>query len=238
MKTVLVTGGSRGIGRAIVSALTSAGYSVAFTYKSSAEAALSLASECGALAIRADSSVPSEIEKAVATVTEKLGSPDILINNAAISSFSLLSELSLEEWENTLAVNLTAPFLYSRAVIPHMVSEKWGRIINIGSVWGLVGSSCEAHYSATKAGLIGLTKALAKELGPSGITVNAIAPGVIRTDMNSALDAESLDALTDETPLMRLGEPSEIARAVLFLIGEGGDFITGDVMNVSGGFVI
>ena len=238
MKTVLVTGGSRGIGRAIVSALTSAGYSVAFTYKSSAEAALSLASECGALAIRADSSVPSEIEKAVATVTEKLGSPDILINNAAISSFSLLSELSLEEWENTLAVNLTAPFLYSRAVIPHMVSEKWGRIINISSVWGLVGSSCEAHYSATKAGLIGLTKALAKELGPSGITVNAIAPGVIRTDMNSALDAESLDALTDETPLMRLGEPSEIARAVLFLIGEGGDFITGDVMNVSGGFVI
>ena len=238
MKTVLVTGGSRGIGRAIVSALTSAGYSVAFTYKSSSEAALSLASECGALAIRADSSVPSEIEKAVATVTEKLGSPDILINNAAISSFSLLSELSLEEWENTLAVNLTAPFLYSRAVIPHMVSEKWGRIINISSVWGLVGSSCEAHYSATKAGLIGLTKALAKELGPSGITVNAIAPGVIRTDMNSALDAESLDALTDETPLMRLGEPSEIARAVLFLIGEGGDFITGDVMNVSGGFVI
>ncbi len=238
MKTVLVTGGSRGIGRAIVSALADAGYSVAFTYKSSAEAALSLASECGALAIRADSSVPSEIEAAVAAVTEKLGAPDILINNAAISSFSLLAELSLEEWENTLAVNLTAPFLYSRAVIPHMVSEKWGRIVNISSVWGLVGSSCEAHYSATKAGLIGLTKALAKELGPSGITVNSIAPGVIRTDMNSALDAESLNALADETPLMRLGEPSEIARAVLFLIGEGGDFITGGVMNVSGGFVI
>ena len=238
MRSVLITGGSRGIGAELVRAFSNAGYRVAFTYKSSIREADSLASSHGALAIRADSEIPEEIDNAVLLAIRELGGVDVLINNAAISSFSLLSDLSLDEWDRTLAVNLTAPFLYSKAVIPYMVSKKSGRIINISSIWGLVGSSCEAHYSATKAGLIGLTKALAKELGPSGITVNAIAPGVINTEMNASLGEEALRALADETPLMRIGEASEVARAVLFLASDGASFITGDVMNVSGGFVI
>lgn len=238
MKTALVTGGSRGIGSEIVRALSRDGYKVAFTYKSSVDAAEALERECGALAIRADSEDRAAVAEAAARAEEWLGGIGLLVNNAAVSSFSLLTDLSDEEWDRTLAVNLTAPFLYSRAIIPGMVSRKDGRIINVSSIWGLVGSSCEAHYSATKAALIGLTKALAKELGPSGITVNAIAPGVINTDMNSALDGESIAALCDETPLMRIGEPSEVAKAVVFLAGEGGSFITGEVLNVSGGIVI
>ena len=238
MKTAFVTGGSRGIGREIVRALSKEGYSVAFTYKTSRTEAEALAAECGAIAVRADSANRTEIAEAARLAEERLGGIEVLVNNAAVSSFSLVTDLSDEEWDRTLAVNLTAPFLYSRAFIPGMVSRKSGRIINISSIWGIAGSSCEAHYSATKAGLIGLTKALAKELGPSGITVNAIAPGVINTDMNSSLDAESMAALREETPLMRIGEPSEIARAVLFLVGEGGSFITGEVLNISGGFVI
>lgn len=238
MKTVLITGGSRGIGAELVRAFREEGYRVAFTYKSSVTEAESLASLTGALPIRADSENPEEIEAAVKTAFGELGCIDVLINNAAISSFSLLSDLSLDEWERTLRINLTAPFLYSKAVIPAMVSKKAGRIINISSIWGLVGSSCEAHYSASKAGLIGLTKALAKELGPSGITVNAIAPGVINTEMNAALDKEALDSLADETPLMRIGECSEVAGAAIFLASDSSSFITGDVINVSGGFVI
>ena len=238
MKTVLVTGGPRGIGREIVRAFCKEGYKVAFTYKSSVAEAEALERECGAIAIRADSEDREAIAKAASEAQRALGGIGVLINNAAVSSFSLLSDLSDEEWDKTLAVNLTAPFLYCRAIIPGMVSRKSGRIINISSIWGLVGSSCEAHYSATKAALIGLTKALAKELGPSGITVNAIAPGVINTDMNAALDAEAISALCDETPLMRIGESSEVARAALFLAGDGADFITGDVLNVSGGIVV
>lgn len=238
MKTALVTGGSRGIGREIVKALSREGYKVAFTYKASAEAASVLESECGAIAIRADSESREDIARAVSVAVSELGGIGLLVNNAAVSSFSLLTELSDEDWDRTLAVNLTAPFLFCRAVIPGMVSRKSGRIINISSIWGITGSSCEAHYSATKAGLIGLTKALAKELGPSGITVNAIAPGVINTDMNSSLDAESMKALEEETPLERIGEPREVAAAVLFLAGDGGAFITGEVLNISGGIVI
>ncbi len=237
MKTVLVTGGSRGIGRETVLRFARLGYSVAFTYKSSMSEAESLARECGAIAICADSANPDEVLMAVKTCQSRLGSVDILVNNAAISSFSLLSDLSLDEWNETVAVNLTAAFLYSKAVIPDMVRRGWGRIINISSMWGLTGSSCEVHYSATKAGLIGFTKALAKELGPSGITVNAVAPGVINTDMNAALGEEDIAALREDTPLCRIGEPSEVAEAVVFLAGDGASFITGDVLNVSGGYL-
>ena len=208
MKTVLITGGSRGIGRAMVELFSKKGYLVAFTYKSSESIALELAENTGSLAIRADSASEEEINSAVDFVTEKLGKIDILINNAAVSSFSLLSDLTLSEWNETISVNLTAPFLYSKAVIPAMVRRGFGRIINISSMWGLVGACMEVHYSAAKAGLIGMTKALAKELGPSGITVNAIAPGVIATEMNDSLSEES------------------------------GGFITGEVLNISGGFVI
>lgn len=238
MKNVLITGGSRGIGRAMVELFASNGYSVAFTYKSSENEAKSLAEATGAIAIKADSASESDVLYAVNTAISELGSIDCLINNAGVSSFSLFTDITLDMWNEHLAVNLTGAFLYSKAVIPGMVARKEGRIINITSMWGITGSSCEVHYSTAKAGLIGMTKALAKELGPSGITVNAIAPGLIDTDMNRCLSDDDIRAIEDETPLMRIGTSSEVAKAALFLAGEGASFITGEVMNVSGGYLI
>lgn len=238
MKTVLITGGSRGIGRAMVELFSKNGYCVAFTYKNSENEAKSLAEATGAICIKADSALENEVVSAVKLAEEKLGHIDCLINNAGISSFSMFTDLTLEDWNRCIGVNLTGAFLYSKAVIPSMVSRKWGRIINVTSMWGLVGSSCEVHYSTAKAGLIGMTKALAKELGPSGITVNAIAPGVIETEMNKCLSEEDKAALCEETPVMRIGKPEEIAEAALFLAGDKAGFITGEVMNISGGFIM
>ena len=238
MKTVLITGGSRGIGRESVRTFSKNGYNIAFTYKSSREEAESLAKETGALAIMADSSKETDVISAVNKTIEAYGRIDCLVNNAAISSFSLFTDITLEDWNNMLGVNLTGAFLYSKYVIPDMLKRKMGRIINISSMWGLVGSSCEVHYSTAKAGLIGMTKALAKELGPSGITVNAVAPGVINTDMNAALSEDDREALINDTPLMRIGEPSDIAEAILFLADDKASFITGEVINISGGYVI
>lgn len=238
MKTVLITGGSRGIGKELVRHFTKNGYSVAFTFKSSVDEATALSLETGALAIRADSQIEADVKYAVRATIEQFGKIDCLVNNAAISSFSLFTDITLDEWNEMISVNLTGAFLYSKAVIPDMLKRKSGRIINITSMWGLVGSSCEVHYSATKAALIGMTKALAKELGPSGITVNAVAPGVINTEMNSKLNEEDREQLVNDTPLMRMGEPSDVAEAVFFLAEDGASFITGEVLNVSGGYVI
>ncbi len=238
MKKVLITGGSRGIGRAMVEHFSALGYKVAFTYKNSDEVAKELEKSTGALAIKADSMVEDQVVLAVRRAVEALGGIDILVNNAGVSSFSLLQDLSLDEWNRCIGTNLTAAFLYSREVIPLMVRRQAGRIINITSMWGLVGASCEAHYSAAKAGLIGFTKAMAKELGPSGITVNAIAPGVIATDMNSHLGKEDMYALIDETPVGRIGRVEDVAKMALYLASDDASFITGEVMNVSGGFVI
>lgn len=214
------------------------GFSVAFTFKSSFMAVEELVEETGAVAIRADSADEAQIIEAVRLAAESLGGIDILINNAGISSSSLLQDLSLSQWNECMSVNLTSVFLYSREVIPHMLKNHRGRIINISSIWGLVGASCEAHYSAAKAGVIGLTKALAKELGPSGITVNAIAPGVIDTAMNAHLAPEEMSELIDETPIGRIGKGADVAKAALFLASDEAEFITGDVLNVSGGFTI
>ena len=238
MKNILITGGSRGIGKAMVKAFSDKGYKVAFTYKSSLDEAESLSKETGALAIMADSAKENDVVKAVSTAANTLGGIDILINNAGISSFSLLQDLTLTEWNECMAVNLTSAFLYSREVIPYMLRSHEGRIINISSMWGLAGASCEVHYSAAKAGLIGFTKALAKELGPSGITVNAIAPGVIDTDMNSHLSGEDMKELSDETPVGRIGNAEEIAKAAIYLSSDDASFITGAVLNISGGLVI
>lgn len=237
MRNVLITGGSRGIGRAMVELFAAEGWRVAFTYLRSENEAKALAEKTGALAIRADAENENEILASVAEAEAAFGDIDCLINNAAISGFSLLTDVSTEEWNRFLRINLTAPFLYSRAVLPSMIRKQKGRILNISSMWGLVGASCEVHYSATKAGLIGFTKALAKEVGPSGITVNAIAPGVIETDMNRALSAEDLSVLKEETPVGRLGSPLEVARAALFLCSEEAGFITGEILNMSGGFI-
>lgn len=236
-KCVLIVGGSRGIGSNTVRVFAREGWRVAFTYKNSEEEALKLAQECGALAIKADSAKEEDINRAVECCASNFGGIDCLVNNAAISSFSLLTDVSLEEWRRIMATDLDAPFLYSKAVLPYMISKKSGRIVNVSSMWGLVGASCEVAYSTAKAGLIGFTKALAKEVGPSGITVNAVAPGVIDTDMNSHLLESDLDALADETPLCRIGSPQEVAEAIFFLASDKASFITGEVLNISGGFI-
>ena len=238
MKNVLINGGSRGLGRAMVELFSERGYSVAFTYRSSYAEASELAASTGALAIKADSSSENDVLRAVCTVEEEFGSVDILINNAAISSFSLFTDISYDDWRKIFSVNLDGAFLYSKRILPGMINRKQGRIINVSSMWGITGSSCEVHYSATKAALIGMTKALAKEVGPSGITVNCIAPGVIDTEMNAKLSEEDISALKDETPLMRIGTPREVAEAALFLAGDGAAFITGEVLSVNGGFLI
>lgn len=238
MKTVLITGGSRGIGEAAVRLFAKEGYAVAFTYKDSAERAASLAAECGALALRADSSSDDEIRLAVERAISELGHIDCLVNNAGVSMFGLICDTAPEEWDSLFRTNVTGAYLYSSYVLRDMIKRHSGRIINISSVWGLVGASYEVCYSSAKAALIGMTKALAKEVGPSGITVNAIAPGVIETDMNLSLSEDDLSALCEQTPLGRLGSPSEVAAAALFLASEGASFITGEVINISGGFVI
>jgi 3-oxoacyl-[acyl-carrier protein] reductase len=238
MKTVLVTGGSRGIGREIVRAFAACGHRVAFTYLNSEDEARALSAECGALAIKADCRSEAESVSAVERVISEYGKIDVLVNNAGISDFSLFTDITLENWNNIIATNLTSAFLYSRECVRDMLKRKSGAIVNLTSMWGIVGSSCEVAYSSAKAALIGMTKALAKELGPSGIRVNAVAPGVINTDMNKKIGKEDIEVLKDETPLMRIGEPFEIARAVLFLSSDESSFITGDVINASGGFIV
>ena len=238
MRTVLISGGSRGIGAEAVKLFSKNGYAVAFTYKNSKEEADLLSRKTGALAIRADSASEKEILSAVKEVEEKLGNVEILINNAAVSSFSLITDVTIEAWRDVFSVNLDAAFLYSKRVLPSMIRNRFGRIINVSSMWGTVGSSCEVCYSSTKAALIGFTKALAKEVGPSEITVNAIAPGLIDTDMNAALTDEDKREICEQTPLMRIGKPEEVAEAMLFLASEKAAFITGAVINVSGGLVV
>lgn len=237
-KKVLITGGSRGIGAECVRKFTSAGYSVAFVYNKSRDAAEKLARETGALAICADISVADEAKRAVKEAAEALGGIDILVNNAGIAHIGLFTDLTDDEWELICSTNLSSAIYVSREAAKYMISNHSGRIINIGSVWGRAGASCEVAYSATKAGLRGLTRALAKELGPSGITVNCIEPGVIDTEMNAALTDEVRASLIDETPLCRIGTPSDIAEAVFFLASDTASFITAQIIGVDGGFGI
>ena len=238
MKTLLVTGGSRGIGNAIVRMFSEAGYKVAFSYVSSEELARKLSEETGALAIKADSAVESQVISAVREAEASLGKIDCFINNAAVSSFSLFNGITLEAWQKTLDVNLNGAFLFARETSRGMIARHSGRIINISSMWGITGASCEVAYSTSKAAINGMTKALAKELGPSGITVNAIAPGLIKTDMNSCLSEEDMKAIIDDTPMMRIGTAEDVASLALFLAGESASFITGQIISVNGGYVI
>ena len=238
MSVVFINGGSRGIGRAMVELFSANGHKVVFSYNNSEQAALELAERTGARAIRADSSSEKDVERVCNILENEFYGVDILINNAAVSTFSIFTDLTLEAWRRTFAVNVDGAFMYCNKLVHSMINQKYGRIINISSMWGQVGSSCEVHYSASKAALIGMTKALAKELGPSGITVNCIAPGVINTDMNSALSETDLAELCIETPLMKIGEPNDVAETALFLASDKAGFITGAVINVNGGFVV
>ena len=228
---VIITGGSRGIGAACVSAFAEIGADIAFIYRSDDNSAKSLSDKTGAYALKADLSDAKAACDAVIKAIEHLGGVDILVNNVGVSSFGLLSDLTEEEYYRVIDTNLTSAVFSSKAVLGEMVRNKFGSIINISSMWGEVGSSCEVVYSASKAALIGFTKALAKELGPSGIRVNCITPGVIDTEMNSCLSKEVLDSLAEETPLGRIGKAEEIASAVLWLV-------TGQIIGVNGGMVI
>ena len=237
-KRVIVTGGSRGIGAEIVRCFTDEGATVAFLYRNSVEAADQLAKATGAIPVQCDLGDSYDAERAIQEAEGAIGGIDILVNNVGIARSCLLQDMNQKVWDELIAVNLTSVFVCCRLLIPDMIRQGSGRIVNISSIWGMVGASCETGYSAVKAGVIGLTKALAKELGPSGITVNCVAPGVIDTDMMKEYDEETKRSLADETPLGRLGTPRDIAQAVLFLSGEGGSFITGQVISPNGGFVI
>lgn len=236
MCTALITGGSRGIGAQTVCAFAAAGYRTAFFYLHSEAAARALAEETGACAIRCDVRSSASVAEGVAQAQRSLSHIDVLVNNAGIAQQKLFTDITDEEWHAMLDTHLTGAFLTCRAVLPGMISRRYGRIINVGSIWGQVGASCEVHYSAAKAGLIGLTKALAKEVGPSGVTVNCVCPGVIETDMLASFTAEDLAQLRDETPVERLGTPQDIARALLFLADEQAGFVTSQIIGVNGGF--
>jgi 3-oxoacyl-[acyl-carrier protein] reductase len=234
MKTALITGGSRGIGAACARELARQGCRVVINYVNSREKAEALAAELGGIAVQADVSDRAQAERMFQTV----GDVDILVNNAGIARQELFTDISPETWRRIFAVNVDGAFNCCQLALPHMIHEKRGKIINISSMWGITGGSCETAYSASKAAIIGLTKALAKELGPSGIQVNCVAPGVIDTDMNNNLTAEDMEALRQETPAGRIGAPEDVAAAVAFLASAGGDFITGQVISVDGGMVI
>ena len=235
---VLITGGSRGIGEACVRAFCEKGNSVAFLYHTSHERAQALANQTGAIAICADVADAKSATAATKEAIEKLGGIDVLVNNAGIAQIKLFGDITDEDWRKMIDTNLSGAFYTSREASRAMVAQHSGRIINIGSMWGKTGASCEVHYSASKAGLRGLTLALAKELGPSNITVNCIEPGVIDTEMNAALDESTRKELSDSTPLCRIGEAKEVADVVCFLASEGASFITGQIIGVDGGFAI
>ena len=234
MRTVIITGGSRGIGRAAVRRFAAQGDQVYFLYEKSEEAARQLAQETGTVAIPCDITDAAHVEE----VFGRFSSVDVLINNAGIADYHPINWTEPEVFRRVMDVNVTGAFLCAKAVLPAMLRRQAGVILNMSSMWGLVGASCEVAYSASKAAVIGLTKALAKELGPSGIRVNAVAPGVIATDMMKTITPEVMEALRQDTPLGRLGQPEDVANTLWYLASEQAAFITGEVINVSGGFVI
>lgn len=241
-KVALITGGSRGIGAAASKELARLGFTVAINYISHEKDAKDVLDDILALGgygkcFQADISDPGDVERLFCEVERQLGSVDVLINNAGIAHIGLLQDMTNEEIKHMTDVNLLGPIYCSKRAIPSMIHKKSGVIINVASMWGEVGASCESVYSACKAGVIGLTKALAKELGPSGIRVNCVSPGVIRTQMNSELSEEDMRQLCDETPLLRIGTPEDVGRTIAFLSGENASFITGQIVSVNGGII-
>ena len=240
---VLITGGSRGIGAATVLEFARAGYDVAFTWNSREDAAQDVVQQAlnpggRFVALHADVSDSAQVNAAVQEALQQFGSLQALMCCAGIAQQKLFTDLTDEDWHRMMGVDLDGVFYACRAVLPGMIRQKYGRILLVSSMWGQTGGSCEVHYSAAKAGVIGLTKALAKEEGPSGITVNCVAPGVINTDMVQVLGQETLDELAKETPLGRLGTPEDIAYAVSFFASERAGFLTGQVLTADGGFIV
>lgn len=238
MKNVLITGGTRGIGEALVKTFSVAGYRVMLNYIKSDDKAYKLKDEYDAVLLKYDITKEDNINKMCDFITSEYGGIDVLINNAGVSLIKMLQDTESEDYDFIFNTNMKSAYMLTRKTVPYMINKKSGKIINISSMWGIRGASCETVYSASKAAIIGFTKALSKELGPSNINVNCIAPGVILTDMNKSLDKETLDGLKEETPLERLGTPLDIAKTALFLASEDSSFITGQVICVDGGLTV
>ncbi len=242
MKNAVITGSARGIGAQTARLFAAEGYNVVINYNTSENDAAELCREIrlgggNSVAVQADVSKRKEAERLFDEAREAFGPIDVLVNNAGIAQIKLFTDISDEDYDRMFDCNVRSVFNCCQCVLPDMIHQKYGRIINVSSMWGVTGASCEVHYSASKSAVIGMTKALARELAPSGITVNAVAPGVIDTPMNSGFDSETMEALKNETPVGRLGTPEDVARAILFLADRGSDFITGQTIGIDGGFI-
>lgn len=238
----IVTGASRGIGAAAAKELAALGFCVVINYNRSESKALEVLNDIqskggSGIVFKADITNRDEVMQMMSTSISQYGRIDVLVNNAGIAQQKLFTDITQEDWDTMVSTNLSGTFNCCQAVLPFMIHEKSGKIINVSSIWGTEGASCEVHYSAVKAGIIGLSKALAKEVAPSGITVNCVAPGCIMTDMlTHDCDEDTIKQLADETPLGRIGTPLDVAKAIGFLASDRADFITGQVLGVDGGF--
>lgn len=240
-KTAIVTGGSRGIGAAIVHMLVKEGYNVVINYNKSEQEAKKIKEEFTSKGyyvetFKADVSKRKEVKKLVEFTIQKFKNIDVLINNAGISQTKLFTDITEEDWQKMIDTNLNSYFYMCQEIVPNMIHNKKGCIVNISSIWGITGASCEVHYSVAKAGVDALSKALAKELGPSGIRVNSIAPGIIDTDMNKHLNEKEIEQIEDEIPLCRIGKAKDIAKCVKWLVED--EYTTGQVISVNGGWNI
>lgn len=243
MSLAVITGASGGIGAEIAKRLSDDGFSVALIYNKNAEKSAALADEIrlsggSAEAYRCDIRNSGEVNAVTKKIECEFGEISVLVNNAGISVQKLFTDITDNDWLDMINTNLSGAFYFCRAVLPYFIHRKAGKIINISSMWGETGGSCEVHYSAAKAGVIGLSKALAKEVAPSGITVNVVSPGVINTEMVTKLGKDTVDMLREEIPVMRLGTPEDVANAVSFLADDKSSYITGQVISVNGGIVI
>ncbi len=239
MSTVIITGSARGTGAATAALFADMGYNVVINYNTSEKEALELQKKLGekSIAVHADVSIAEGAELLFAEAKKKFGFADVLINNAGVAQQKLFTDITKADYDRMFDCNVRSVFNCCQCALPDMIHNKYGRIINISSMWGVTGASCEVHYSASKAAVIGLTKALAREVAPSGITVNCIAPGVIDTPMNRDFDEETMAQLREETPVGRIGTPGDVARAAAFLADVNSSFITGQVLGVDGGFI-
>lgn len=241
MKNIIVTGGSRGIGKCLVENLAREGHNVILNYNKSEKQAKKIQSDLKEEGViieiyKADVSKREDVKKLVEFAIEKMQGIDVLINNAGIAKLQMFQDVTEDDWNEMIDTNLKSAFYMSQEVIPYMIHKKKGCIINISSIWGMVGASCETVYSISKAGIDALTKSLAKELGPSNIRVNSIAPGVIDTEMNSHIDKTIKKEIENETPLGKIGKPIDIYKCVNWLINE--EFTTGQIISINGGYVI